>query len=518
MAVTPGPDRIDTGEKDLVVAIGGAEAGCGAQWLTRRQVLKSAGGVAGLAALAGGAFGAFRLLSGGTSASTGRARVFVSQPDLRPPAVAVTGASFAAGYLFLAPHASGGSQPGPLVVDEHGEPVWFRPLASWLWATNVRVGRYHDRPVLTFWEGKVVSPGFGRGEGVIVDSSYREIARVRAGNGRQMDLHEFLLTPQGTALFTCYPETVRADLSSVGGPSDGEALGAIIQEVDVRSGRLLLEWRSLDHIPVSESYHSPGDPYDYLHANSIDLTPDGNLLVSARHTWALYKLDRRTGQVIWRLGGKRSDFQMGSGSRFAWQHDARALGDRQITVFDDGAGPQKTESQSRGIVLEVDTAAKAVRLARSYRHPHPLLADALGSVQVLPDGHVLVGWGSQPYASEFAADGRLLADVGLGSGHDSYRAYRYRWTARPTDAPALITRRHHAKRAAMLYVSWNGATEVSRWEVSAGPSAAALQPVGVAPRRGFETAISLAAREGYARVTALDAGGRRLAASAAVRL
>ena len=432
--------------------------------------------------------------------------------------MAVRGAISPAGYLLLGPKASGGSQPGALLLDGDGEPVWFKPLPSGLWATNVRVSRYRDRPVLTLWEGKVVSSTFGRGEGVILDSSYREVARVRAGNGRQMDLHEFVLTPQGTALFTCYPETVRTDLSSVGGPSDGEAVEAIIQEVDVQSGRVLLEWRSLDHIPVSESYHSSGEPYDYMHANSIDLTPDGNLLVSARHTWALYKLDRRTGQVIWRLGGKRSDFRMESGSRFAWQHDARALSDRQITVFDTGAGPQKTESQSRGIVLEVDAAGKTVRLARSYRHPRPLLADALGSVQMLPDGRVLVGWGSQPYASEFAADGRLLADVELGSGHRSYRAYRYRWTARPTDAPALVTKRHHAKRAGMLYVSWNGATEVSHWAVSAGSSAAALRPVGVAPRRGFETAIPLAAGDGYARVTALDASGRRLAASAAVRL
>jgi hypothetical protein len=515
MSVTPEQQRIETDEKALPVMVVGAEPGSRTQRLTRRQLLKRAGGVAGLAALGGGAYGAFRLVSGGGT-SPGKARVFVSRPDLRPPAVAVRGAISAAGYLFLGPKASGGSQPGALLLDGHGEPVWFKPLASGTWTTNVRVSRYHDRPVLTMWEGKVVSSTFGRGEGVILDSSYREVARVRAGNGRQMDLHEFVLTPRGTALFTCYPETVRADLSSVGGPSDGQAREAIIQEVDVQSGRVLFEWRSLDHIPVKESYQSLAEPYDYLHANSIDVTPDGNLLVSARHTWALYKLDRRTGQVIWRLGGKRSDFQMGSGSRFAWQHDARALGDRRITVFDDGAGPHQTESQSRGMVLEVDAAGKKVRLARAYRHPRPLLADALGSVQMLPDGRVLVGWGSQPYASEFAADGRLLADVELGSGHKSYRAYRYRWTARPTDAPVLVTGRH--QRAGTLYVSWNGATEVSHWEVSAGPSAAALRRVGVAPRRGFETAIPLTAGEGYARVTALDAGGRRLAATAAVRL
>jgi Arylsulfotransferase (ASST) len=514
VTVTQGQNQLETGEKDLPVTIVGAEAGSRPRRLTRRRLLKGAG-VAGLAAIGGGAFGVYRLVSGGGT-STGRARVFVSRPDLRPPAVAVTGAISAAGYLFLGPKSSGGSQPGALLIDGYGEPVWFKPLPSGMWTTNVRVSRYRDRPVLTLWEGKVVSSTYGRGEGVILDSAYREVARVRPGNGRHMDLHEFVLTPQGTALFTCYPETVRADLSSIGGPRDGQARESIIQEVDVHSGRVLFEWRSLEHIPVTESYQSLAEPYDYLHANSIDVAPDGNLLVSARHTWALYKLDRRTGQVIWRLGGKRSDFQMGPGSRFAWQHDARAISDRQITVFDDGAGPHQTESQSRGIVLEVDAAAKRVRLARSYRHPRPLLADSLGSVQALPDGRMLVSWGNQPYASEFAADGHLATDVELGSGHDSYRVSRYRWTASPADAPALVTGRH--QRAGTVYVSWNGATEVSRWEVSAGPSPQALRRVGVAPRRGFETTIQLAADEGYARVTALDARGRRLAASAAVRL
>src|SRR5438045_3357528 len=160
---------------------------------------------------------------------------------------------------------------------------------QWLTRRQLPKGAGGVGRVLTWWEGKVGASTFGRGEGVMLDSSYHEVARVRAGNGRQMDLHEFVLTPQGTALFTCYPETVRADLSSVGGPSDGQAREAIIQEVDVHSGRVRFEWRSLDHIPVTESYQSLAEPYDYLHANSIDVAPDGNLLVSARHTWALYK-------------------------------------------------------------------------------------------------------------------------------------------------------------------------------------------------------------------------------------
>lgn len=493
--------------------------------LSRRQLLKGAGGVAGLAAIGGGVFGAVRLAGGGRSRLArigsvlsdpgGPVREFVSRPDLRPPAVRVAGAGAAAGYVLVAPFPAEGSQGGPLLFDGSGQPVWFRPLPD-LRATNFQVGEYRNQPVLYWWQG-TVPMGFGQGEAVIVDSSYRELTRVRAGNGRQMDLHELVLTPQGTMLFTCFPESVPTDLSTLGGPTSGNALQSIIQEVDVRTGRVLLEWRSLEHVDVSESYAALGDPYDYLHANSIDVAPDGNLLISARHTFALYKLDRHTGRVIWRLGGKRSDFRMGQDSQFFWQHDARSVGGQTITLFDDGAGPAKSESESRAIVLQVDQAARTVRLVRSYRHPNPLLADAMGSARTLPDGHVIVGWGSEPYVSEFAPDGRLLVDAHLESGSASYRAFRHPWIGRPIEPPVAASRRAANGRSG-LYVSWNGATDVAHWQISTGSSPDTLRPVGIARRRGFETEIPLAVGHGYARATAVDAAGRRLASSAVVRL
>ncbi len=372
--------------------------------------------------------------------------------------------------------------------------------------------------MLTWWQGKVVDPGFGQGEGVIVDSSYREIARVKAGNGRQADLHEFLLTRQGTALITCCPQTVRMDLTGIGGPRDGHVLDSIVQEVDVESGRVLFEWHSLDHVSVSESYQPFAQPYDYVHVNSIEPLPDGNLLISARATFALYKLDRRTGEVIWRLGGKRSDFEMGKGAGFAWQHDARLVGNGQITVFDDGAGPEKAEKQSRGIVLEVDERRRKANLARAYRHPQPLLAASMGNVQLLPNGHVLVGWGSQRYVSEFTAAGKLLMDTRLPPGLLSYRAFRSPWRATPHDPPALVSRRDSDPDPPGLFASWNGATEVAHWRVEVGSSPDSLRPFGIARRVGFETGIPLTISEGYARVTALDSRGAALAASDVIRI
>lgn len=424
----------------------------------------------------------------------------------------------ASGYAFLGPASDGRSQAGPLIVDPAGQPVWFEPIPAGQLAANVRVQEYRGEPVLTWWQGKVLPTGYGQGEGIILDSSYRVLARVRAAGGRSADLHEFLITPQGTALITCYPETVPADLTPLGGPRQGHVYGSIIQEIDISSGRLLLEWRGLQHVALSESHASPWDGFDYLHANSIDVTPDGNLLVSARHTWALYKLHRRTGRVMWQLGGKRSNFAMGGAARFSWQHDARQPAAGVITLFDDGEGLVETEKQSRGIVLTVDSAHRTVHLSQAYRHPKPLLASAMGSAQMLPDGHMVIGWGTMPWVSEFTSDGALLADLSLPAPCTSYRGLRFAWVGTPTSAPALVSAGNPAENGVSLYASWNGATEVTNWLVLTGASAGALAPFAVAPRSGFETEIPVAPAPGYAAVIALDGFNHPLGTSRPIRL
>jgi hypothetical protein len=289
---------------------------------------------------------------------------------------------------------------------------------------------------------------------------------------------------------------------------------------------LLLEWRALEHVPVSESYMWPGNGvYDYMHANSIDVTPDGNLLVSGRHTWALYKLERQSGRVLWRLGGKKSDFRMGHGAQFAWQHDGRQVDEKTITVFDDGAAFfagnhhfRTTHAQSRGLALSVDDAARTVTLARSYRHHPPLSTGGYGSMQTLGDGNVVIGWGNLPEFSEFTAGGRLVGELDLPVGYASYRAYRKPWQGTPTERPDLAVTRRRGGRGATVYASWNGSTEYSAWRVRAGAHPSALQALIAHRRTGFETAIDIALGSGYVEVTALDSSGRALARSPQVKL
>jgi len=207
----------------------------------------------------------------------------------------------AEGYIFVAPKTDpaykGAVQNGPMILDDSGEVVWFRPMQGEdVRAMDFKVQRYRGEPVITYYQG--VGTTYGRGEYVILDSSYREVTRVRAGNGYVGDHHEVLITPEDTALLTIY-SPVSWDLSSVGGPENGAVLDGIAQEIDIETGEVLFEWHSLDHVGIENTYRvlpeNEQAPFDYFHINSIDLDLDDNLLVSSRTTFAIYKIDRKTG-------------------------------------------------------------------------------------------------------------------------------------------------------------------------------------------------------------------------------
>jgi hypothetical protein len=405
-----------------------------------------------------------------------------------------------------------------VIVDRQGQLVWSgQPLGGT--PLNFAVQEYQGQPVLTWSAGSVNAVGVTAGISYIADSSYRVIATVKAGNGAQTDLHEFSLTPQGTALITAHRK-VRADLSPLGGPAGGAVLCSIAQEIDVTSGKVLFEWNSLDHVALTESHQALAGgtaqaPYDYFHINSIALAPDGDLLISSRNTWTIYKVARPGGAIRWRLGGKKSDFGVGPGASFSWQHDARMPRPGLLTVFDNASSPPQ-EPQSRALVLDVDTRAMRVRLKRAYAHPLSLQADNQGSVQLLPDGGVFVGWGAQPYFSEFTRDGDLVIDGQFPVNDQSYRAFTSGWSGHPTGRPEVVVRPNPARGSA-VYVSWNGATEVTSWTVQAGRNAAALAVAGSQPRAGFETMIPVNSDGPYFAVTAHDSTGRQLGQSATIR-
>lgn len=486
---------------------------------TRAEFLgRATGGALGLGLLGGLGFDALGLLSAeeahaATPRSPNDVLHFRSRPDLRPPRLTIVKGGASDRCLFLSP-SSGAGQRGALILDGEGQVVWFRPTKPDT-VMNFRTALYKGEPVLTWWQGRALR-GLGVGSHVIVDATYREVARLPAGRGRQSDLHEFLLTPRDTAIVTSY-EVRTMDLSPVGGPSNGKVIGAIFQEIAIPSARVLFEWRSLEHVAIDEAYNPyDGHSYDYFHINSVDIDADGHYLVSARNTWGVYKVHSETGKVLWRLGGKRSDFQMGPGTRFAWQHDARHHDEgRLISIFDNSAAPP-VGPQSRVLVIALDRRNRVARLARSYAHPKGLLVPFMGNAQLLPNGNVVVGWGGLPNITEFRRGGGIHFDAHLPRGGQNYRAFRLPWEGRPHRPPRLVL--HAAAGQRRLLVSWNGATEVAAWRLDAGQARGDVRPVATKRKTGFETSFAVPSSTGVAVAVALGRTGRELDRSNVIRL
>jgi hypothetical protein len=451
------------------------------------------------------------------------AHQLITRPDLHPASVTVTLDTDDAtpGYYFVTQGSPRYGGTGPLIVDRLGRPVWLGQVPEGRNATTFEVQSYQSRPVLTWWEGRIDKDvGMGIGQGVILDQSYREVARVQAGNDRPTDLHDFVITPRDTALLLIY-QPRSADLSEYGGKVGGRVLDNLVQEVDIATGEVLFEWSAFDAVPPDESYQpvpDGTDPWDAYHLNSVIVDEAGDLLVSARHTWAVYKIDGRTGDVLWRLGGKKSDFTLGPGALFTWQHDADWRADGTLTLFDNqAASPELVESDhSRGLILRLDETAGTAGLVRELTHPAGLLAPSQGNLQNLPDGHVLVGWGSEPHFSEYDERGRMVFDARFFETAQSYRAFLFDWTGAPAGPPVVVATTE--QEGARVSVSWNGATEVRAWRVL-GAASEGAEPVelATAPWAGLETSILVDQPGPWFVVEALDAAGAVIGTSDPVR-
>jgi hypothetical protein len=458
-----------------------------------------------------------RTFPDGSHPRTRGAVSYHSRPDLHPPVVKVTAASSGAspGYLFMAPKSWPG-QSGPLIFDERGRIVWFHPVPRGFKTYDFRAATYLGKPVLTWWQGQKAG-AYGGGTGMIADSSYRVIATVEGGNGYPVDIHEFRVTPQGTALIIgC--SAVAWDLRAVGGRSNQSVIDGIVMEIDIRTGRVLFEWHALGHIPLTDSYLHPraGAPFDYVHLNSVALDDDGNFLVSARNTSTVYKIDRRTGRIIWRLGGKRSSFALPKYARFVGQHDFTRAADGTYILFDNANLTTPVRWASRGLVFSIDEKAHTATLLRAFPQPQRRGTTTQGSIQLLPDGHYVIGWGGGiPDVSEFAPGGDLVYDAHLVATVQSYRSYRFLWTGQPKRPPDVAAVSKKGKTT--VYVSWNGATAVRTWQVLGGESPKDLGVIASAPRRGFETAIQLPRSTPYVAVSALSASGATLGRSKTIR-
>ncbi len=343
------------------------------------------------------------------------------------------------GDIFITPTGDPSTYAnGPEILNRDGNVVWFHAIPQGLTAADFRTQSYRGQPVLTFWQGTGFG-GLSTGTDYIYNDHYQQIASVNAGNGLSADGHEFLITPWNTALILSYT-TATANLTSIGGPADQTVINGVVQEIDIRTGRVLFQWNSEDHVPFSQSEQplpaSASTPWDWFHINAVHLDTDGNLLIDARDTWTTYKVNRFTGQIIWQLGGKDSSFRLqaapgqsldDAGEIFAWQHDPEALGDDRYTFFDNESAGTPEFAVSRAVTVKLDPRNRVATLIASDDQPEGLVAASQGNAQTTGNGDLFVGWGALPYLSEFAPSGQLLWGAQFPTGVNTYRAYLLPW-------------------------------------------------------------------------------------------
>jgi MFS family permease len=454
---------------------------------------------------------------------------FVSAPTLHPPQVrsvrTAPAGQLAPGYIFTAnffnlnePPIRG--QSGPLILDRQLQPVWFQPAPEKVVASNLSLQSYEGKPALAWWQGVVTNTGATEsGEDVVVNQHYQQVARLKAVDGWVLTLHEFTIV--GEDAWVTANKNIPMDLSKYGGAYNGALIDSAVQEYNLKTGKLVRNWDALDHIPLSESratLPTNGFPWDAYHVNSIDVKSNGTFLVSMRDTWAAYLVDSESGRIEWTLGGNRSSFKLGREAEFKWQHDVRLQSPSTVTLFDDhccqltGGGTYvNATGPSRGLVLHLDQQARTASLQSQYGRDAGQESDYMGDTQPQSNGNVFVGWGSEPYFSEFSSSGKLLFEGEFPGPDLSYRATLEPWVGEPLTRPAGAARALGGKTT--VYASWNGATELASWKVLAGSGGASASVLATHAKDGFETAIPVAQSGKSFTLQALDAAGHVIGTS-----
>jgi Arylsulfotransferase (ASST) len=501
------------------------------------------------------AFAAILGLSAGSAAaatplgaySTKGSFSFVATPNLHPPKIRETlhtsssklgsGLFLMANFKDLTQTTPMVGQSGPLILDKRLQPVWFKPTDPHhlgKLATDLTVQTYNGKPALAWWEG-AVSPSGATISGTVnvVDQRYRTIASLSGDtkDGWVISPHESVIS--GHTVWVTVYRNLPMDLSSQGGLSNGVLTDSGVQQYDLRTGKLLFTWSAFNggapHIPLTQSQTRPAPvlaaghviPWDAYHINSIQLIGSHTMLVSMRNTWAAYLVDTRTGNVIWTLSGKGraggGTFALPANGAFEWQHMVRLLSHNRVSLFDDACCPniggvfKNPTGPSRGLILQLDTAHNTASLVGSYPRSRSFDAAFLGSTELLSNGNVLVGWGSQPFFSVYSKSGKLLMDAALPSPDLSYRVVLQNWVGKPTYPPVGAVHQSHGRST--VFASWNGATEVASWRVLAGKDSHHLALVATRTRRGFETSISFPRTFKTYEVVALDGRGKTLGRS-----
>ncbi|CAN8097568.1 unnamed protein product [Discula destructiva] len=494
------------------------------------------------------------------------------RPDLRPPPLNIATRSSLAtpGYLFTSPTFTGPYRPdsGPYIFDTNGTLIWSGATATGASGAsnthNLHLCTYHSAPHLCLWQGTVRRGTTGRGVGLILNQQYQVVRTVHShAPGTAADFHEFTLTPEGTALIVTYTPKFLNGLWIL-----ENCLEEFSLDDDIGQS---IHWCATDHIPLDENPGRkhfvaedsgngkvPDRAWDYVHFNSIDKTPEGDYLVSARHLDTIFLISGASGDILWRLGGPSSSFALDKDANFARQHDARYLNTTHVSLFNNANdGSSMTGNPSAALILALDFSKMAAHKAASYGtvppstnalHKGYIASTGMGNVQLLPSTNVLTSFGHSAALAEYAPSGGaplfyadMIAPTAFLPTAQQWSATNYRATLHPTAAwaggdaaaaaaaaqpaeepPSLWTYARTPAGLMTFYVSWNGATGVDRYRFWAadedgGGGPGLFQYAGVRSKTGFETNVTIGRARPWAFAEALDAQGRSLRNSSVVR-
>lgn len=452
-----------------------------------------------------------------------------------------------------APEASGSS---PLILRTSDlSPVYAN--RSFQGVANVKVHHYNSKPILSFYGGPIErNAHIGNGWIYGYDDEYNQVRQIAAQDLKvTADMHEFVMTGPNTAIITAYETTAWED--------DQDILDSIFQEINLDTSEVLFQWRASDHIDTKLSFHPKHTEqnlygWDFFHITSVQKSQRGDYLVSGAHMHSIYLIDGSSGQPKWTLGGQANDFteippEIKPGVNatkltspllsFAWQNHATFVpgtDDKELTLFDNHArdvnGFGCTVNCSRALHIRLETHGdKRAQLVQQYLHPSGLWSSEGGSVQVLDNGNVFIGWGRNPAITEHVPNGTAVFDIQFSPwrsqatgwrGLDSYRAFKWDWHATPAHWDPAIAVARTRDGSLTAWASWNGATEVVGWALigsahekdldGAEKVLARAAAWGSDQGPGFETKLWVEhfhRADRYVRAVAVGDGGRVLGAS-----
>lgn len=386
--------------------------------------------------------------------------------------------------------------PYLMILENDGTPYFYQQLDK----TSLDF-KVQSNGMLSRWIGGEV-----RGY-MVIDQHFQNVDTLRCTNGFGTDEHEMQLLQNGHALLIAIEERPLIQIDPEGNPNT-TVIGNHIQELD-EDGMLVFEWLCWDHINLEDSYIENHDvlELDYIHMNSIAVDYDGHLLISSRHLSECTKINRQTGDIIWRLGGKNNQFDfINDPDQISSQHDFRPVPDKpgHYTLFDNGT--QKDPKYSRAVEFKLDTINMLAEKVWEYRKSPDRYSRLMGNAQRQPNGNTLINWGDPtlPKITEVTYDSIVVYEADFTPAMNNYRTFRFEFDGFML-APNLVAEAY-PDRVRLLFNKF-GDQGVDYYNIYGGESTEPLVWIDSTSRTWIDLTDLEASTFFYLEVTATDTSG-----------